>query len=405
VAGPLITVDEARASVLATVRALAAERVGIDEALGRVLAADVVAELDLPPFDSSAMDGYALDGDAPSAQAGGELPVVGESQAGRPFAGRIEPGQAIRISTGAVIPQGANAVVPVERVEVVAMDQHAQIIRIPPTRTGAHVRRAGEDLHQGDTVIRAGTERGPAEVGMLAALGRGEAECARRPRLAIVATGDELVPAGQELGPGQIYDSNAVALGALARRAGAEVIARRDAADDLDATVAAFSAALDEADVLCVSGGVSVGPHDHVKPALHQLGFEELVWGVRLKPGKPFWFGVRDGQYAFGLPGNPVSAMVTFVLFARPALRALQGADPAATRTIARLDGPIGANPDRDQAVRCRLHVAEDGWHAEPTGPQGSHVMSSMLGAGALAIVPAGERDLAPGELVSVEVI
>jgi molybdopterin molybdotransferase len=142
-----------------------------------------------------------------------------------------------------------------------------------------------------------------------------------------------------------------------------------------------------------------------VKPALLELGFEQLIWGVSLKPGKPFWFGVRGDQYAFGLPGNPVSAMVTFQLFARPALRALQGADPGAARSTALLDGPIAANSDRDQAVRCRLRMADDGWHAEPTGPQGSHVMSSMLGASALAIVPAGERDLAPGERVVIELV
>jgi molybdopterin molybdotransferase len=254
-------------------------------------------------------------------------------------------------------------------------------------------------------VLRAGAALGPAEIGMLAALGRAEVECARRPRLAIVATGDELVPAGQPLGPGQIHDSNAASLGALAKGAGAEVVARHGAGDDLAATVAKLGQALDGNDVLCISGGVSVGPHDHVKPALLELGFDELLWGVSLKPGKPFWFGVRGEQYAFGLPGNPVSAMVTFTLFARPALRALQGADPSATRTVARLDGPIAANADRDQAVRCRLRVADDGWHAAPTGPQGSHVMSSMLGAAALAIVPAGERDLAPGETVDIELI
>lgn len=401
--GDLITVDEARARVLAAVRPLAGERVGVDDALGRVLSEDVVAEFDLPPFDSSAMDGFAL-----VAGGGGELPVVGESQAGSPFEGELRPGQAVRISTGAVVPAGADAVVPIERVEVLgadAGDGGAVRIRVAATSPGAHIRRAGEDLHRRDVVLRAGAEVGAAEAGMLAALGRAGAEVARRPRLAIVATGDELVPAGQPLGPGQIHDSNATALRALARRAGADVVARHAAGDDLAATVAAFTEALEGADVLCVSGGVSVGPHDHVKPALAELGFEELLWGVKLKPGKPFWFGVRGDQYAFGLPGNPVSAMVTFVLFVRPALRALQGADPSATRTIARLDGPIPANPDRDQAVRCRLRVADDGWHAEPTGPQGSHVMSSMLGAGALAIVPAGERDLAPGEQVTVELI
>jgi molybdopterin molybdotransferase len=403
--GSLFTVDEARASVLAAVRPLPAESVAATDALGRVLAEDVVADLDLPPFDSSAMDGYALDGDALSAQAGGELPVAGESRAGAPFEGRIEPGEAVRISTGAVIPQGANAVVPVERVEVVAKDEYAEIIRIPATKPGAHVRRAGEDVHRGDVVLRAGSELGPAELGMLSALGRLETRCTRRPGVAVVATGDELVPADKQLGPGQIHDSNAAAISALASLAGARTTGRFGVGDTRESTVAALEEASRETDVVCITGGVSVGAHDHVKPALLELGFEELLWGVSLKPGKPFWFGVRGDQYAFGLPGNPVSAMVTFVLFARPALRALQGADPSITRTVARLDGPIPANADRDQAVRCRLRVADDGWHAEPTGPQGSHVMSSMLGAGALAIVPAGERDLGPGELVTVELI
>jgi molybdopterin molybdotransferase len=391
--GSLISVDEGRERVLAAVQPLGPERVAVDGALGRVLAEDVVSELTLPPFDSSAMDGFAL-----IAGPSGELAVVGESQAGRPFDGELQRGQAVRISTGAVIPRGADAVVPIERVRA-----DGDVLEVPETRAGANVRHGGDDLREGDLVLQAGTELAPGEIGVLAALGRVDVACAKRPRVAIVATGDELVPAGQPLGPGQIHDSNAAALGALARRAGAEVIATHDAADDLAATVAALDVALEGSDVLCVSGGVSVGPHDHVKPALRELGFEELIWGVRLKPGKPFWFGVRGDQYAFGLPGNPVSAMVTFQLFARPALRALQNADPGITRSTAVLDGLIGANADRDQAVRCRLRMADDGWHAEPTGPQGSHVLSSMVGAGALAIVPAGERDLAPGERVVIE--
>jgi molybdopterin molybdotransferase len=325
---------------------------------------------------------------------------VGESQAGRPFEGQVEAGQAVRISTGAVIPAGADAVVPVERVEL-----DGDRVRVPATEPGAHVRRSGEDLRRGDVVIGSGTEIGAAEIGMLAALGRVDAACARRPRLAIVATGDELVAAGQPLGPGQIHDSNAAAIAALATMAGADVTGRRRIDDTRSGTVEGIGAAADASDVICITGGVSVGPHDHVKPALAELGFDELLWGVKLKPGKPFWFGVRGDQYAFGLPGNPVSAMVTFALFARPALRALQGADPSATRSLARLDGPIEANADRDQAVRCRLRMTDDGWHAEPTGPQGSHVMSSMLGAGALAIVPAGDRDLGPGEQVVIELL
>jgi molybdopterin molybdotransferase len=397
----LISVDDARSRVLAAVRGLPAEAVAAGDAAGRVLAEDVLAQLELPPFDSSAMDGFAL-----VAGPAGELRVVGESRAGTPYDGQVDPGLAVRISTGAVIPGGADAVVPVERVE-----ERADTVLVPDVPEGANVRRAGDDVRPGEMVIPAGSELGPAELGMLAALGQVEARCARRPRLAVLATGDELVPPGQPLGPGQIHDSNAVAIGALARRAGAEPVGRFKAGDTHAATVAALEEALAAADVLCISGGVSVGPHDHVRPALQEIGFEQLLWGVRLKPGKPFWFGVRDAagadarQYAFGLPGNPVSALVTFQLFARSALRALQGANPAAMRSTAVLDGPIGANSDRDQAVRCRLRMADDGWHADPTGAQGSHVLSSMIGAGALAIVPAGERDLAPGERVLIEVL
>jgi molybdopterin molybdotransferase len=394
--GQLISVEEARVRVLAAVRPLGAEDVAVGEALGRVLADDVVSELHLPPFDSSAMDGYAL-----VAGPAGELPVVGESQAGRPFERGLEAGQAARISTGAVVPAGADAVVPIETVEAVG-----ERIRVPATEPGAHVRRAGEDVHRGDVVIRAGADLGPSELGMLAALGRTHVRCAQRPRVVLAATGDELRSPGDVLEPGQIYDSNATAVGALATRAGAEVVARTRIEDTEAGTRAALEAALETgAEVICITGGVSVGRHDHVKPALLELGFEELLWGVSLKPGKPFWFGVRDDRYAFGLPGNPVSAIVTFQLFARPALRALQGADPSSTRSRAILDGPIRANADRDQAVRCRLRIADDGWHAEPTGPQGSHVLSSMLGAAALAIVPAGDRDLRPGEPVTIELL
>src|SRR3954451_3356265 len=393
--GQLVSVEEAPARARAGVRPRGHETVSVDAALGRVLAEDVVSDLELPPFDSSAMDGFAV-----VAGPGGRLPVGGEAQAGQPFDAELQPGAAVRISTGAVIPRGADAVVPIERVTT-----SGELVEVPDTQPGANVRRAGDDIHRGARVLAAGTGLGPAELGMLAALGLAEASCAKRPRLAIVATGDELVPAGQPLGPGQIHDSNAVAIGALARGAGAQLVDRRNAGDAPAATVASLTDALARAEVLCISGGVSVGPHDHVKPALLELGFEELLWRVRLKPGKPFWFGVRNDQYAFGLPGNPVSAMVTFQLFARPALRALQGADPAVTRSTAILDGPIAANSDRDQAVRCRLRMEDAAWHVEPTGPQGSHVMSSMLGAGALAIVPADDRDLLPGERVAIELI
>jgi molybdopterin molybdotransferase len=399
--GDLIPVDEARSRILAAVRRLPAEEVAVAAALGRVLAEDVVSDLDLPPFDSSAMDGFAV-----PAGAAGELEVVGESRAGRPAEQPLRPGAAIRISTGAVVPDGPQvAVVPVERV-----DEGGSRVTVPDTEPGANVRRAGEDVRAGQAVIAAGAVVGPAETGMLAALGRERVRCAPRPVVRIAATGDELRPPGEPLAPGQIYDSNAAALAALATQAGADVAERSWVADEPGLTESTLERMVAAGlDVLVVSGGVSVGAHDHVRPALARLGFEGQIWGVRLKPGKPLWFGVRDDgprrQLAFGLPGNPVSAIVTFLLFARPALRAMQGADPGIRRASARLEAPVRRSPERDQAVRCRLHVDGDGWRAEPTGAQGSHVLSSMLGADALALVPAGDGDLAAGERVEIELI
>jgi molybdopterin molybdotransferase len=223
--------------------------------------------------------------------------------------------------------------------------------------------------------------------------------------VALLVTGDELVEPGQALGPGRIWSSNSYALPGQVERAGGRLVRRKSVPDRAEATGAALRAALAEADVTIVSGGVSVGPHDHVKDAFAALGVKERFWGVRLKPGKPTWFGVRDGGLAFGLPGNPVSAMVTFQLLVRPALLALQGASPDAARASAALDEPVARNARREQAIRCRLRAADDGWHAAPTGPQGSHVLTSMLGAGALALIPAGDGELAVGERVEIELL
>jgi molybdopterin molybdotransferase len=391
----LIDIEAARERVLAEAEPLGSESVPLDDALGRILAEDVSSPGDMPPFDSSAMDGYAV-----VAGPAAELPVVGESRAGAPAAVALGPGEAIRISTGAQVPDGADAVVPVERTE--SRDGR---VRTPETARGANIRRAGEDVRAGELVLHAGTELSPAELAVLASFGRREAVCGLRPRVAVLATGDELVPPGRPLGPGQIRDSNAVALAALARSAGATVVMNRIVGDDRRATVDALGEALAAADVVCVSGGVSVGPHDHVKPALAELGTEERFWGVRLKPGKPTWFGVAGRTLVFGLPGNPVSAIVTFHLFARPALRVLAGGDPGDTRAQAVLDAPIARNPRRDQVIRCRLTAAGDGWHVEPTKEQGSHVLTSMVGAGAFALIPAGEGEVAAGARVEIELL
>lgn len=412
----LITIDEARGRVLEAVTRLGDEPVALEAALGRVLAEDVTSAIAVPPFDSSAMDGYAV-----VAGLGGELEVVGEARAGHPFAGVVAPGSAVRISTGAVVPDGADAVVPVERTTAVKEADSADGVRVmhdigaqvghdrvsvPETAPGANVRRAGEDIPLNAVVLRPGTRLGPAELGVAASVGRAELTCGKQPRVAVLVTGDELTEPGSPLAPGRIYGSNGFALAAQVERAGGVVTGRTTVPDDRDGTRAALAQALDAADVVLISGGVSVGPHDHVKPALRELGVEERFWGVRLRPGKPAWFGTRGDTLAFGLPGNPVSAMVTFQLFARPALAALQGAAPEAPRAQARLDEPIRRNPQREQAIRVRLLQSENGPVARPTtGAQGSHVLTSMLGADALAFIPPGEGEAAAGEHIEVELL
>jgi molybdopterin molybdotransferase len=255
-------------------------------------------------------------------------------------------------------------------------------------------------------VLPAGTRLGPAELGLAVAAGRSHVRCARAPRVAVVATGDELVDPGEPLEPGQIHNSNAVTLGALAMQTGARVFTVTGAVDTLEDTEEALALALEEADVVLVSGGVSVGAHDHVKPALEQLGVEQHFWRVALRPGKPIWFGSREAKLVFALPGNPVSSMVTFLLFARPALLAMQGAPFAIHRRTAVLTEAVDRRPDRDEAVRVRLATDDTGTvRATPTGPQDSHIQSSMVGADALAIIAAGPGAVPAGTAVTVEPI
>jgi molybdopterin molybdotransferase len=395
----LISIDQARERVLEAVRPLAAEEVRLAEALGRVLAEDVESPIDVPPFDGSAMDGYAV-----IAGPGAELEVVGESRAGHPAAARVAPGTAIRISTGAPMPAEATAVVPLERAEAGEGSPRPRV-RVGHSSPGDNVRRAGEDIPAGRVVLAGGVALGPAELGVAASVGRGSLRCARRPRVAVLVTGDELTEPGRPLEPGGIYSSNGWALSAQVERAGALVMARETVPDQAGDTRAALARVLDEADVVIASGGVSVGPHDHVRHALGELRVEERFWGVRLRPGKPTWFGTRNHTLVFGLPGNPVSAMVGFQLFVRPALAALQGAEPSAAKAQVTLDEPLPRHRSREQAVRVHLETSGDGWHARTTGPQGSHMLTSMLGATALARIAPGEGEVAAGERVEVELL
>jgi molybdopterin molybdotransferase len=389
----LLTIDEARARVLGAVTALDAEELPIAAALDRVLAEDVVAAHDVPSFANSAMDGFAVR----SGQAGRELRVVGESRAGAPAEMPVLEHEAIRISTGAALPDGADAILPAEDAD----DRGGAVVPRIDLPSGHHVRGPGEDLRAGTVVLRAGTVLGAAELGLAVEAGRATVRCARAPRVAVLATGDELVAPGEPLKHGQLHNSNAVTLGALARRAGADLVDTAAVADDAELTRAAIERVLDAADVVLLTGGVSVGPHDHVKPALAALGVEEVFWRVALRPGKPLWFGRRGAQLVFGLPGNPVSAMVCFLLFARPALRAMQGAPAQPERGRAVLAEAVPRQQSREEAVRVRL---DDG-RALPTGPQGSHQLHSMLGAEALAIVPRGDGEMPAGAEVEIEPI
>jgi molybdopterin molybdotransferase len=391
VAPGLISLTEARERVLAATVALGTEAVALQEALGRVLADDAAAPHDIPPFDASAMDGYAV-----IAGPAAELALVGESRAGRPAERRLGPGEAIGISTGAVVPAGADAVVPVER--TTTSDGR---VTVPDTEPGANVRRAGEDVRTGEPVLAAGADLGPAELAVLSSLGRDRVEVGRRPRVAVLVTGDELVPAGRPLGPGQIRDSNATALATQSTRAGARVVLTEHVPDEREPTIAAIERALAAADVVCISGGVSVGEHDHVKQALAAVGARETFWGIALKPGKPTWFGTHGDKLVFGLPGNPVSAMVVFHLLARRALRALQGGDTDDVRVSATMEEPVRLT-GRTQALRCHL---ADGLRLTPTKAQGSHVLTSLLHAQALALIPPGEGTLAAGTRVDAELL
>jgi molybdopterin molybdotransferase len=380
------------------------ERVPLREALGRVLAADVESAEQVPGFDNSSMDGFAVrsgDVGGASAEQPASLLVVDESRAGRPAARAVGDGEAIAISTGAVIPEGADAVVRVE--DTGELDGRVEIRAEIPL--GDNVRHAGDDIESGVTVLQRGATLGAAELGVIASVGLGEVSCARRPRLALLTTGDELLEPGDAKRPGGVRNANAYTLPSLALAAGAELTAIETVPDDPDLTRTAIEGMLGgEFAVIC--GGVSVGKHDHVKSALASLSVGEVFWRVALKPGKPTWFGVAPGgTLVFGLPGNPVSAMVTFLLFVRPAVRAMLGAPDGSDRVRATLDEDLPRPRGRAHAVRCRLELRDDGWHASPTGTQDSHILTSMLGADGLAIVPSDADPPLAGHSVEVEML
>lgn len=414
---PLMSLEDARARMLEGLAALPTEMVALGDAAGRVLAEDLTSRHTLPPWDNSAMDGFAViaaDVAMASKDAPVRLAVTGEAAAGRVADVSVTSGNAVRILTGAPLPTGADAVVPVENTDARPgiADLPRSVAIYSEAQPGAHIRRAGSDLTAGAAVLEAGTEMTPAAIAVAAAGGHAQLKVHRRPRVAVLATGDELVAPGEPLGPAQIPDSNTFGVAAQARELGADVQVLGIARDDLDDVRAHLRQGLGWADVIVASGGVSVGAHDVVKDAFAQIGRIDL-WRIAVQPGRPLAFGrapATDGQrdvLLFGLPGNPVSSLVTFELFVRPVLRRLAGHHDVIGRDIVRaaLEQPVSKAHHRRAFIRVKLTAANDGlgWRANLAGGQDSHVLSALAVADGLAII-GEELDSVPAG-TQVEVI
>jgi molybdopterin molybdotransferase len=402
---PLVPLDDARAHVLGACRVLAPVTVALAEALGRVAAEAVTAGEPVPPFDNSAMDGFAVRA-ADTAGAPVTLPVVATLAAGDPPGVTLGPGQAVRVMTGAVLPEGADAVVMVEHSAPIDGGRSVEIHRA--VTPGTAWRRAGDDIAAGTVVVAPATVLGPAHLGVLASVGAEGLAVHPAPRVGVISTGDELVSGGAPLAPGQIRDSNRPTLAALVRRSGAVAVDLGTVADDEDALTRAFTAAAAGCDAVVTSGGVSMGAFDLVKVVLDRLG--DMRWmQIAIKPAKPFAFGLVGTTPVFGLPGNPVSSMVGFELLARPALRKMMGFPPSqwvrpVVPAVAGEDLP--RRPDgKTHFARVVVVMGEDGrYRVTSAGGQGSHQLSAMAGANALAVLGDG-GGVASGEPVGVMVL
>ena len=391
-----IGVSEAQRLVLERAKRLDDERVPIERAYGRVLAEPAAATCDLPPFASSAMDGYAVVS-ADTAGGATSLALVGRIAAGSPESRSLTTGEAMAISTGGVVPTGADAVVPLE----LAAERDGHVELTGPVAVGANVRPRGGDITAGEQVLEAGTWLGPAQVGALAAAGTAEVRCAKRPRVGILVTGSELRPPGQPLGPGQIYESNGLMLAAQLTSAGAVPAQLGVVTDDEEEHRKTMERALLGFDMLVTTGGASVGPHDLVRRVQAGLRVEEVFWGVAMKPGRPVAFGVRRDHLVFNLPGNPVSALVCFELLVRPAVKALLGLpDPLPAFQTGVLAEEVPRNAERDEFVRARREAEGGETRVRCGRAQESHMIVAAAQNDTLVEIPRGEGILAVGSAV-----
>jgi len=409
----MIGVEAARRAILAGVVPLPIEEVPLLDALGLVLADTIIATADIPPFRNSAMDGYAAraaDLHTATRTSPARLRVVAEGPAGYAPRGAVTPGTAIRIMTGAPLPPGADTVVRFEETDEPTRDPaHAtggepEVAIFVAQGPAINVRETGEDLRAGNLALAAGTALRPAELGVLAALGYGTVRVHRRPQVAVVSTGDEVVPPGQPLAPGQIRDSNGTTLAALVRRYGGVprlLGVARDTVEELTATLAAAR----DADLILTSGGVSMGDYDMVKDVLRAEGRID-IWQVRMKPGKPLAYGQLGGKPFLGLPGNPVAAYVSFELFARPIMLRQLGHATLDKPTIrARLAEPVRNGGGRQHYVRALVTAGPEGPTVRPTGEQGSGVLTALTRANGLLVIPEGVEELAVDALAEVEML
>jgi molybdopterin molybdotransferase len=400
----MLSVDEARKEVLESMERLGTVEVSLEDMLGYCLAVEVNAHDNIPPFDNSAMDGYAVRAEdivGASERKAVVLAVLGDLPAGHAPEVSVGEKQSIRIMTGAPLPGGADTVVPVESTRVDGETVH--ILEELPR--GSHVRMAGEDVKAGETVLVPGTLLGPAEVGMLASLGYGRVSCYRRAVAGIISTGDELVSVDDELLPGKIRDSNSYTIAGMVREAGGEPLRLGSVADDAHALERIILDHLDRVDLLITSGGVSVGDYDMVKDVLGKLG-EMNFWKVSMRPGKPQAFGHIGGKPLFGLPGNPVSVMVSFEQFVRPAILKMMGRkDLFRPHVTAVLDTPLGRKQGRAEFIRVIVQWREGRYHARVTGPQGSGILKSMVIGNGLAILPGEVGRLQAGEEITVQLL